>query len=716
MSEPAEAWPEDRAAVPIQVAYDLGFDGEFKRGVWTPVRATITNHRDGDFLGEFVVESEDVDGVPVTFAAPSQSFTLAAGETKTYVQYAKVGRLPWRVLAGIKEQGAEQYLDQKYFDQVSGGNRKATSFFVLQLGPSLPISRSRLQSSLAVDAELVEVSVLQEDQLASLPDKWIGYESVDLMILPTRSSGLLQQLSKAQAQAIRDWVFQGGRLILFAGKQAQALSSAGHPFADLIPGKPTALITDWNTSGLENYGNAQQRIFLDGEVDSLAALDVSDGRVLLRDQENAQALYPLIVRSVRGFGMVVYVAFDIDTPAFEDWDSASRVLEKLIAVGRNAGSEDAALSVQRVNHAGYQDISGQLRAALEKFDAVTPVRFVWIAVLLVFLVLLIGPLDYYVLKKLKRPDLTWATFPLAVALVGVIVFAMTRALPSETTWANQIRIVDVDVESGVVRGTDYLAVYSPQVQAVDIQPAQPPRADGQLQIERQFTIAGWHGLPGTGLGALGRNSFQTYVNHEYQIDTQTAQLSSVPVQHGGTKSLRSRWSGQATLDRSSELHADPISGLLRGTLTNPLDIELFDVEILYDGRVYPIGQSFKPGQSIDLFDISGVSQGIDNYYARYQTGSSKGERRSWKVMAEPVPRIVKQMMFNQGIGGAKYTGLLNRYESFLDISHALAYNRAVLVGRASQGSSEFSVASDQTVQPGLAFNFYRVVFTVSTEK
>ena len=85
-------------------------------------------------------------------------------------------------------------------------------------------------------------------------------------------------------------------------------------------------------------------------------------------------------------------------------------------------------------------------------------------------------------------------------------------------------------------------------------------------------------------------------------------------------------------------------------------------------------------------------------------------------MAEPIPRIVKQMMFNQGIGGAKYTGLLNRYESFLDISHALAYNRAVLVGRASQGSSEFSVASDQTVQPGLAFNFYRVVFTVSTEK
>ena len=399
-----------------------------------------------------------------------------------------------------------------------------------------------------MDAELVEVSVLQEDQLASLPDKWIGYESVDLMTSPNQIIWSIAAVFKAQAQGDKDWVFQGGRLILFAGKQAQALLSADHPFADLIPGKPTALITDWNTSGLENYGNAQQRIFLDGEVDSIAALDVSDGRVLLRDQENALPLYPLIVRSVRGFGMVVYVAFDIDTPAFEDWDSASRVLEKLIAVGRNAGSEDAALSVQRVNHAGYQDISGQLRAALEKFDAVTPVRFVWIAVLLVFLVLLIGPLDYYVLKKLKRPDLTWATFS-AVALVGVIVFAMTRALPSETAWANQIRIVDVDVESGVVRGTDYLAVYSPQVQAVDIQPAQPPRADGPLQIERQFTIAGWHGLPGTGLGALGRNSFQTYVNHEYQIDTQTAQLSSVPVQHGVQKAFvvvgrgRQRWTG-----------------------------------------------------------------------------------------------------------------------------------------------------------------------------
>ena len=79
---------------------------------------------------------------------------------------------------------------------------------------------------------------------------------------------------------------------------------------------------------------------------------MTDGRVLLRDQENAQALHPLIVRSVRGFGMVIYVAFDIDVPPLDTWDSSPRILEKLIAVGRNAGEEDDSLAGGGGNHAG----------------------------------------------------------------------------------------------------------------------------------------------------------------------------------------------------------------------------------------------------------------------------------------------------------------------------------------------------------------------------
>ena len=85
-------------------------------------------------------------------------------------------------------------------------------------------------------------------------------------------------------------------------------------------------------------------------------------------------------------------------------------------------------------------------------------------------------------------------------------------------------------------------------------------------------------------------------------------------------------------------------------------------------------------------------------------------------MNEPIHRIVKQMMFNQGIGGAKYTGLINRYEEFLDLSHALAYNRAVLVARTSQSNSQFSVTGEQAAAVGQQSHFYRVVYKVANAK
>ena len=137
------------------------------------------------------------------------------------------------------------------------------------------------------------------------------------------------------------------------------------------------------------------------------------------------------------------------------------------------------------------------------------------------------------------------------------------------------------------------------------------------------------------------------------------------------------------------------------------------MEVVFDGKVYPVGRTFKAGASVDIFDISDQSQGIANYYSRYQDGSSKGNRRRWSVLEESAQRIVRQMMFNQDIGGAKYTGLINRYEEFLDLSHTLSYNRAVLVARTSQGNSQYVVSGDRDVTLETRNNFYRIVFKVN---
>jgi len=76
------------------------------------------------------------------------------------------------------------------------------------------------------------------------------------------------------------------------------------------------------------------------------------------------------------------------------------------------------------------------------------------------------------------------------------------------------------------------------------------------------------------------------------------------------------------------------------------------------------------------------------------------------------------MMFNQEIGGVRYTGLLHRYQSHLDLSHMLRLRRAVLVGKVRRGMTEFVSSSQQDDGGPMASQvdrYYRVVLPVNME-
>ena len=77
-----------------------------------------------------------------------------------------------------------------------------------------------------------------------------------------------------------------------------------------------------------------------------------------------------------------------------------------------------------------------------------------------------------------------------------------------------------------------------------------------------------------------------------------------------------------------------------------------------------------------------------------------------------VPRIVEMLMFHEAAGGARYTRLTHRYQSWLDMSDHLNLNRAVLVGRVAKGASRLLVGGDVIV-PDQQWVYYRIVLPVS---
>ena len=123
----------------------------------------------------------------------------------------------------------------------------------------------------------------------------------------------------------------------------------------------------------------------------------------------------------------------------------------------------------RLYQTNVSDLSTQLRRALEQFRGVTLIPFGWVAFFIFLYILLIGPGDYLLLKKvLKRMELTWITFPTIVVTVSVLAYYAAYAVKGNELRVNQVEIVDVDQPAGLVRGNTFLTLFSPQNRDYDI--------------------------------------------------------------------------------------------------------------------------------------------------------------------------------------------------------------------------------------------------------
>ncbi len=120
---------------------------------------------------------------------------------------------------------------------------------------------------------------------------------------------------------------------------------------------------------------------------------------------------PLVLRRQYGFGTVVLCTVDLSHRAIREWSQKDRLLERLLDRAENHGGQ---VGEQRtLMHHGFNDLSGQLHAALERFPGVTFVPFSTVAILLGVYLVLVGPLDYLILgrylpDRLRHP---WACLP-----------------------------------------------------------------------------------------------------------------------------------------------------------------------------------------------------------------------------------------------------------------------------------------------------------------
>lgn len=682
----------------------IGFEGAYKVGYWTPVRVTIVADSE-DLQGQLALTTKDGDGVPATFL-DSEPIYVAANSTRSFTRYVKFGQIDGELTIELRSTGGAVFQHVLVGDELPSAMASDRDWIVT-IGPDIGVAAAVESSRVTAIADV-----------SALPTSWFAYEGVNAIVLATSDTSLLASITTGQFAAIERWVELGGRLVVCVGSGGEEVLGPGKPLATLIPGTFSRVQTVRSLTSLESHvasSQALDAIKVDGRTVPLqiCLLENVVGKMPVYEQA-ADGLRPVIIRAPTGLGQVVYMAVDLDRPPFSDWADRPRLIEKLVYgdVEQNQDRSAGSGATGQLVHLGYDDLSGQLRTAAEQFSGVGLVPFSWVAGLIFVYILLIGPADFFFLRDvLRRMSWTWVTFPVIAIVFCSLAVMLHCGFKSSEIKVNQIDLVDIDLESSIVRGTTWAHLYSPQSATYDLQ-----LRSAWLDTTSEATgcLLSWHGLPGTGLGGLAAKS-TTLFPEPYTVIRSAANshIEQTPIEIDGTKALIARWWNAVQLESTADLHLDN-GGLLRGDVMNPLPVELHDCVLLYENWAYKLerkGNVLQPGDATPIHLEKPLN--FNWRLTRRRVVEIKDITTPWEQRDLDVPRVLEMMMFHGVAGGDKYTQLHHRYQSYVDLSGHLANGRAVLLGRAQQPASEIELNGQAAAANyDQRWTFFRVVFPV----
>lgn len=694
----------ENASQGFKTSIAIGFGKQWKLGYSTPLRVSCTSNENRK--GSLAVQTVDGDGVPVTYRYP-KVLDLVAGQTQEFELLIRCGR-------------ADSLLKVIWIPETQSNEKSSTIesvFNISQIGNMLPATQpwvveiGDLKLSVAnyvsLSGQLPPYSVCTINQSNELPDYAAGYDGVDLIAISTKDVDLLRNLPISKQTALLDHVRGGGRLLISLGRQALEIQKIDW-FSQLLPGRAVSIQENINAASIESLIGASKR--LDGL--SMPMLELERGTVdLLITMPNRQLL-PVIIRSHAGLGQVMTFAADLNDAPIAKWEDRPFLVQHLLK-GQWVAADEQLQSLSRgsSSYLGYDDLTGQLRATLDTFPQVSSISFSFLALLLVGILFLLGPAEYYFwIRGLRRPGWTWPTMALFVSLFSAGILYFYQQWRPEGPFLRSVELIDVDTSSGFQRGRLWFHTYTTPPALLSFKPTTSLLGKAETTVG----ISDWQPLTGKGIGGLdsGIRSLESLPGYNVHLPLGSLEkpapssgtvtikdLENVPFAAGGTKSLRMRWSGTGEPMKIGKLEEVPGSGLLNGQLQNPLDVDLLDAYLVYHQWVYALPTRLRPGES-QKFDILSKPKDFARRLTRRIAVDGKDRTAAWNpAERNSLPDVMEMMMFYEAAGGEKYTGLQHRFESAVDFSDTLNLDVAILVAKLPSSKTRIEIEKNQQTIP-----------------
>jgi len=714
----------------------IGISGIYRPGNWTAIRLPAAEAGDSaaGFLPIAAVETLDGNGVRVRYTQPTNANEHDQLTASTWA-YAAPGVVAAPLLIYGEAADDEPAGLPIYRGRFSGLAIEPSKPWVVVVGDALGIDDIG-RNELLGRASSVAVSKITSG--ADLPDQTAGWEGVDLLIINAAGQSILADLSISQITSIQRWIHGGGRLFLPLGKEAKAMLSQSPWLAEMAGVDSELSLVRIDPAALETFTSSQTRLpTLDG-----ISLATAGGRILLAGRTLARQPTQLVVERLVGLGRVGVTAFGLHAGDIAGWPERLSLVTRLHPGVLDSDTEKRRES-RTIASVPYDDLAGQMRTALDRFDSIRTIPFSIISIILLLLAALVGPIDYWVVNRvLGRPLIGWISFPITVVAISVLIIALTE-VRTQRIWpggienddvaavsptsssskssgalpfglrTNRIEVVDISAISqpAVARLTSFSHVLSTAATRTDLAAEISTQWRGNApSATRSVTLSRPYGYPGPTFGGIaimgedrGMPQYEIRMSRSdadgrddrFAADRLASLPLAFPLAPAGSKGWMTTWAFSPNLGETRGLSQRRGNDLLTGAITNPLSVDLMNAMLVYGNWVYLLPTRFRAGQTIESID-SLRQKNFRWHLTRRESYENNSQLQEWDVeMHSDLARIAEIMMFESSVGGRDYTGLSNQAMRGLDLSYVLDQGNAILYGHLSEPILQLDLAQEQ---------------------
>ncbi|MGE8002239.1 DUF7408 domain-containing protein [Lysinibacillus sp. NPDC093216] len=389
-----------KAAATLDVQAKAGIAGKAKYQSVVPIQITVKNNGT-DFSGDMVINTSSSNQAASAKVLP---IDIAAGEEKTFDIYLE-GIDSWNAdVFAFYEGGIEKGKKVAYkgTKQLQGNLLDPSSVFIYTLTDNSDRLSAFFKLSQLAPQNSVEVFNLKQIKDYTLPEDTQGFAMANVIVIDEIA---IADLTQKQQESLLNWVQNGGTLIVGAADQVNATAGIFKDYLPLALSQQMTSVSADSLSKLSGGGKFTHPISIYGATENKGSIPVlTDNNKILASKKKV------------GSGEIIQTAFSLGDQPLASMDGYPALVSKLINIQKMSQQ-----GVMINGQSPLDQIPYDLRTINELFPSFE-VSVSYMLIVIILYILIIGPILYFILKKIDKREHAWWIIPAISIVLSIALF------------------------------------------------------------------------------------------------------------------------------------------------------------------------------------------------------------------------------------------------------------------------------------------------------